>query len=961
MSPLALAVLLPLLPGTLLCFWCGRVNTPARRAGTAGLAAAVTLAVLALLLLLAPGVFAGQTLLTQAEWMPAIGLNAHFRLDGLALMFSLLISGIGLLIVIYAAFYLHADDPAGKFYSQLMLFMAAMLGIVLSDNLLLLVVFWELTSISSFLLVGYWGSHPKKGHDARAGARMALAVTGGGGLALLGGVIVLGNIAGTHDLSVMLDTPGLIAQIQADSRYPLALGLVLLGCFTKSAQLPFHFWLPEAMAAPTPVSAYLHSATMVKAGLFLLLRLQPVLGGTALFEGIVAPVGLATMVFAAFIALFKHDLKGLLAYSTVSHLGLITFLIGLASPMATVAALFHILNHAAFKAALFMTAGIVDHETGTRDMRRLGGLMALLPIVGTLALIAAAAMAGIPPFNGFISKEMMLDEALRGGAALWGGWGWLMPVLATLGGLFSMAYSLRLVHDVFFNGPPKDLPLAHPHEPPWGLKGPVLLLVGVCIAVGLAPMLIAGPMVQVAASAALGQPAPDFALSLWHGFNLPLLMSGIAVAGGAWLYFGLARGGRLHRHLPGAFSGKGSFTALVDGLFRGAGLFTERIENGSLQRYAALMVAAAIAVAAWPLLADGGSGLRGGARTLLPATPLAAVLWLGVLATCIALVIGHHQRFRAVVLVGVVGLVTALTFLGFSAPDLALTQLSVEVVSTVLLLMGLALLPAVTPRESSTGRRARDALLAIGGGAGIAWLAWLVMTRDHDSIAWYFLENTIPKGGGANAVNVILVDFRGYDTFGEITVLGIAGVGVLALMDRFRVRRSASDGEGRRWSFAGTPLMLRVAARLVLPLALVVSLYIFWRGHGLPGGGFIAGLVTAVALVLQYMALGQQQADALLHAAGGQRYTRWIGTGLGIAALTGIGAFAFGRPFLTSAAGHPVLPLLGEVPLATAALFDLGVYVTVVGATLLTLSVLGAASKEPVRAGAAAGGAGRNP
>ena len=944
MSPLALIVLLPLVLGTLLCFWCGRVNSGPRRAATALIAGAVTLGVLSVLGSLAGPVFAGQTLLTQAEWIPAIGLNANYRIDGLAWMFAMLISGIGLLIVIYAAFYLHHDDPAGKFYSQLMLFMAAMLGIVLSDNLLLLVVFWELTSVSSFLLVGYWGSHPKKGADARFGARMALTVTGGGGLALLAGVIVLGQMAGTYDLSVMLATPGLIAQIQADPRYPLALGLVLLGCFTKSAQLPFHFWLPEAMAAPTPVSAYLHSATMVKAGLFLMLRLYPVLGGTPLFEGIVATVGLLTMVFAAFVAIFKHDLKALLAYSTISHLGLITFLIGLSSPLSTVVAVFHILNHAAFKAALFMSAGIIDHETGTRDMRKLGGLMSVLPIVGTLALIASAAMAGIPPFNGFISKEMMLDEALRGGKAAWGDWGWLMPVLATLGGLFSMAYSLRLVHDVFFNGPPKDLPVAHPHEPSWGMKAPVLLLVVICVAVGLAPMVIAGPLVQVAASAALGQPAPVFSLALWHGLNLPLLMSAIAVGGGALLYFGLARGGRLHRYLPGAFSAKATYTAALDGLFRQAGLLVRRIETGSLQRYAAFMVAAAIAIAAWPLLSNPGT-LGAGARSLLPATPLAAVLWVALAATCVALVLGHHQRFRAVVLVGVVGLVTSLTFLGFSAPDLALTQLSVEVVSTVLLLMGLALLPATTPRESSAARRTRDAFLAIGGGAGMAWLAWLVMTRDHDSISWYFLENSVPKGGGANSVNVILVDFRGYDTFGEITVLGIAAIGVLALLDRFRIHRPGADAAGRRWTFAEQPLMLRLAARLVLPLALVVSVYIFWRGHGLPGGGFIAGLVTAVALVLQYMALGQQRADAVLHAVGGRRYTRWIATGLGIAGLTGVGAFVLGRPFLTSAAGHPVVPVLGEVPLATAALFDLGVYVTVVGATLLTLSVLGAATK----------------
>jgi multicomponent K+:H+ antiporter subunit A len=939
-SVLAVIVLLPLVLGTVATLWCGQVETPARRRATAAIAGAVALTVLALLLLQAPAVFGGATVLARAEWVPAIGLDASLRLDGLALMFALLISGIGVLIVLYAAFYLHHDDPAGKFFSQLMLFMAAMLGIALADNLLLLVVFWELTSISSFLLVGYWGSHAEKGADARRGARMALAVTGGGGLVMLAGVVLLGDIAGTYDIGELLQRG---AQVQADPRYPLALVLVLAGCFTKSAQWPFHFWLPAAMAAPTPVSAYLHSATMVKAGLFLMMRLYPVLGGTALFEGLVASVGLATMVFAAFVAVFRHDLKALLAYSTISHLGLVTFLIGLATPMSAVVAVFHVLNHAAFKAALFMTAGIVDHETGTRDLRRLGGLMSALPVVGTLAMVAAAAMAGLPPFNGFISKEMMLDEALQAGQRMWGGFGWAVPVLATLGGLASMAYSVRLVHDVFFNGPPRALPVAHPHEPPWGMKMPVLLLAAVCVAVGLAPMMVAGPLVQLAASAMLGAPAPAFSLALWHGLNLPLAMSAIAVAGGAALYFTLARGRRLHRHTPGRVDAQAIFTTTIDRTFGFAGRVTQALENGSLQRYAGWMLALAVVLAALPFAQGPVPGTGG--RALLPASVPALVLWAVLLVVCAALVLGHHERLRAVVLTSVVGLVTALSFLGLSAPDLALTQLSVEVVSTVLLLMGLALLPQTTPRESSRGRIARDATLALAGGAGIAWLAWVVLTRDHDSISWYFLAQSVPAGGGTNAVNVILVDFRGYDTFGEITVLGIAGLGVLALMDGLRVRRPATDEHGRAWGFAAVPLLLRQAAKLVLPLALVVSVYIFWRGHNLPGGGFIAGLVTAVALVLQYLALGQNHADALLQAAGGRRYVRWVAVGLGIALLTGVGSFVVGHPFLTSAFGHPVLPVLGELALASAAAFDLGVYITVVGATMLTLAVLGAASK----------------
>ena len=357
---------------------------------------------------------------------------------------------------------------------------------------------------------------------------------------------------------------------------------------------------------------------------------------------------------------------------------------------------------------------------------------------------------------------------------------------------------------------------------------------------------------------------------------------------------------------------------------------------------------ATVVVASAPLVFGDAPGT--GSRALLPVNLPALVLWGLVLMSCGWLALRHHDRFQSVVVAGVIGLVTALSFVGLSAPDLALTQLTVEVVSTVLLLMGLALLPRQTPRESSVSRRWRDGLLALAGGSGMAWLAWVMLTRDHESIAWYFLNNSAVAGGGTNVVNVILVDFRGYDTFGEITVLAIAAVGVLALMDGMRARRPAVDGGGLPWTFADQPLMLRVSARMLLPLALVVTLYIFMRGHNQPGGGFIAGLITAVALVLQYMAMGQSRAETLLRADSGGRFVRWIGMGLGIAGLTGIGAFMFGQPFLTSAYGHPFVPLLGELPLATAALFDLGVYITVVGATLLTLSSLGNVSRETAAA-----------
>lgn len=935
---LLIVILLPLLLGTLLTFWIGRLQNGALRGLTATTAGLVTLSSLTILLLQAPTVFGGQPVLNHWAWLPELGLNISFRLDGLALMFALMITIIGTLIIVYAHSYLSKTDSAAKFYSLLMLFMAAMLGIVLSDNLLLLIIFWELTSISSFLLVGYWSHKP----EARSGARMALTVTGGGGLAMLAGFILLGEIAGTYEISQMTAQA---AMIQAHAWFTPALLLILVGCFTKSAQFPFHFWLPDAMAAPTPVSGYLHSATMVKAGVFMLARLYPILGGAALFQYLVTGTGLFTLLFAAFIAVFKHDLKGLLAYSTISHLGLIVCLLGLGSPLAAVAAVFHILNHATFKAGLFMLAGIVDHETGTRDLRKLGGLWSLMPWTATLSMVAAASMAGVPLTGGFLSKEMLFTESVVGTA----GWAHiLMPLAVTLAGVCSVAYSVRFVHDVYFNGPAKDLPNPQPHEPPMLMKLPVAILAFLGIAVGLLPMLTFGPMVALAAEAVTGQALPEYHLSIWHGFNLPLLMSAIALLGGTALYFALMKKNYLHQleseRWFGPLRGGALFDRLINGLFQIAGLITMRLENGSLQRYLALLIGAtAVGVAAmlW------GEPISTGSRELLPASFIPIVVWLLLIASCATLIMQHHQRLQTVVILGVVGLVTSLVFVQFSAPDLALTQLSVELVTTVLLLMGLALLPQQTPRESSLFRRWRDVSLAAIGGLGVAWLAWLILTRDGQSISWYLLEQSYPLGGGTNVVNVILVDFRGYDTWGEVTVLGIAALGVLAMLDGMRTQRPQQDMARRAWTFTPLPLMLRVVASVALPLALVFSLYIFMRGHNMPGGGFVAGLITAVALVVQYMALGQARAEQLLHALQGRRFERWIGYGLLVAGLAGVLSFWFGRPYLTSGNTYLQVPIFGQFHLASAVIFDLGVYLTVVGATLLSISVLGAASDDP--------------
>ena len=926
---LPIIILLPLILGTTLV---SLLKQSSRRL-TAFAAVGVSMTSLGLLLTQAREVFNGAVITQSWSWLPQLGIDFSFRLDALGLLFALLISGIGTLIYIYAYFYLGPKNSLNKLYLLLMLFMAAMLGISLSNNLILLLVFWELTSISSFLLVGYWSNYDA----AQRGSRMALTITGMGGLAMLGGFILLGQITGTYEIDQILT---MTAQIQSHALFVPTLLLILLGAFTKSAQFPFHFWLPNAMAAPTPVSAYLHSATMVKAGIFLVARLLPIFAGAALFHNLVTFIGLFTLCMAAFFAIFKEDLKGLLAYSTISHLGLIMCLLGIGSPLAVAAAIFHIINHATFKAALFMIAGIIDHESGTRDLRKLSGLWQLLPYTATLTMVTAASMAGVPLTNGFLSKEMFFTELLSNlsGPVLI-----CSAIVATLAGIFAVAYSVRLVHGVFFDGPVgKQVPNKDAHEPPFGMRAPATLLAILCILVGLFPALLVENIVNSTARASTQ--VMDFEgahLALWHGFNMPLLMSVIASIGGLIFYFSLAKGGKIREidldPYLGRLQGRVAFDLFLKSLLLNSRKFKRLTENGKLQSYILWIVVFSIAIVSLPFL---GQGLTTGSRELTHAPALAIVLWLLLFSSCWMMLWFHHERIKAVLISGAIGLVVTMAFVCFSAPDLALTQITVDVVTTVLLLMSLSLLPQLTPYESSVSRRWRDALIAIGGGLGIAWITWLILTRDHNSISWFFMQQSIPLGGGTNVVNVILVDFRGFDTFGEITVLGIAGIGALCLMDGMRTHGTTMT-KGLSYRFNPSPLMLRITASWILPIALVVSLYIFLRGHNLPGGGFIAGLITALALIIQYMALGQDHAEQLLKAKSGRLYEIWIGTGLVIAGLTGLGAWFWGRPFLTSAHFYVSPPILGEMHLATAALFDVGVYITVVGATMLLISVLG--------------------
>jgi len=887
----------------------------------AGLPTALSLLVL---LYWAPVVLNDQVVIWSMSWAPGLGLDFALRLDGLGLLFAMLITGVGGLVLLYARYYFNGKPTSARFFTLILLFMAAMLGIVLSENLLVMLVFWELTSLVSFLLIGFTSDKSR----ARRGARMALVITGGGGLLLFAGIVMLGQIVGSYQLTDVLAAGALI---KADPLYPVVLCLVLLGAFTKSAQFPFHLWLPHAMAAPTPVSAYLHSVTMVKAGLFLMARLHPALADTELWFTLVTITGLITLLVGAFVAMFMHDMKGLLAYSTISHLGLIALLLGLGTPAAMTGALFHLVCHALFKAPLFMMAGYVDQVTGTRDMRNINGMWRYMPVLMVLTGISAAAMAGLPLMSGYLSKQMLLTESLHVTAP-----GWavaVIPLGVTLAGLFSMAYSIRIFHNVFFNGRPIDLPKWPPRQPAYPALIPIALPVLATLYVGFAPASAYDLLVHPAVNAARQLALPTFDFGALGGDSRLTLMSLAAMVGGLLFYLARTPLFRIHDRLP-EVDAKEIFDWALRQAIRLARNLVYRLENGSLQRYLAFLILTAITLVGLALV---DLPAWKGELALTPPDLISVGGALILAASAVGVVALHRQRLKALIMVGVTGLFVTLTFARFSAPDLALTQLTVEVMAVVIMMLALSFLPQESPRESSVGRRGRDLLLACLGGTGVALFSFAVLTRPQETISGFFLANSVSGGGGTNVVNVILVDFRGFDTLGEITVLGIAAVAVYAFTRDLHLKERVAGNPDSRWVADPHPVILSMVSRLVLPVALLVSAYIFLRGHNLPGGGFIAGLITAVALTLQYMAGGLvwAQERMLTH------FRPLIGGGILIATATGLGSWVLGYPFLTSTFGHVHWPLVGEFELASAMLFDLGVYTTVVGSTLLILANLG--------------------
>jgi multicomponent Na+:H+ antiporter subunit A len=718
----------------------------------------------------------GKVVQSIANWIPSLDIQLSFYLDGLSMLFSLLITGIGSLVVLYSIFYLSRKEQLVHFYVYLLLFMGSMLGVVLSDNVFVLYTFWEFTSISSFLLIGFWFYRERSTY----GAQKSMLVTVFGGLSMLGALILLSITTETNSIRMMIANRSEI--LESDLFIPILI-LLLLGAFTKSAQFPFHSWLPDAMEAPTPVSAYLHSATMVKAGLYLVARFSLIFSGTDEFFIIVSGIGLTTLILGSFLASKQTDLKGILAYSTISQLGMIMAMLGFGTGTAILAAIFHIFNHATFKGSLFMIAGIVDHETGTRDIRRLGGLYTFMPISATLAFIGAFSMAGVPLpiFSGFLSKEMFFDSSLKleqttGLAGAFAEW---IPVFAVLGSIFTFVYSMYLVFGTFMGKKNTDQLEKKPHEAPIGmLLSPIILVVFV-IVVGLLPNLINEPLLAPAVASVTGDLAHTH-LAFWHSLNTPFYMSLIVVGIGGLLAYTLKRWQPVYTRIPGKFSSDHWYQTIVNGLLKSSKSITEFYMTGSLRLYFSIILV--FMVAATTVFMYITDGFKVSFDDLAPIT-WPEVLVGFVMAVAAIATIWMTQRIAAIIVVGVVGYGLSLLFVFFRAPDLALTQLIVETISVALFLLCFAHLPKLKKSDKRFSEKLTDFIIAASTGALLTIVAISShSSKSFESISKYFIDNSYKLGGGDNIVNVILVDIRGLDTLFEIAVLGLAALGIFAMI-----------------------------------------------------------------------------------------------------------------------------------------------------------------------------------
>jgi multicomponent Na+:H+ antiporter subunit A len=742
------------------------------------LLALVPAAIFAFYVSLASGIADGETAFASWTWVEALGVELSFHIDGLALLFGLLISGIGTLVVVYAAGYMAGDPQLGRFYLYLLSFMGAMLGLTAADNIIALFVFWELTSVTSYLLIGYKHDYEK----SRSAALQALIVTGGGGLALLAGLVLIGVAAETQSIAVINQSGDLLRD---HDLYRPILILVLIGAATKSAQFPFHFWLPGAMEAPTPVSAYLHSATMVKAGVYLLARFYPSLSGTTEWTVAVSVLGGVTMLVGAYLALNQYDLKRILAYTTVSALGTLVMLLGMGGDLAIKGMATFLLAHALYKGALFMMAGSVDHETGTRDVRELGGLFRAMPITGVIAVVGCLSLAGFPPLFSFIGKEVLVDAALE---SEWGGQAFLVGILLLASPLLVIAAGVIAIRPFF--GAPVETP-KHAHEAPMSMwAGPGLLALA-SVALGLAPVLGQGWLVRPAAQAIAGEPI-SVSLALWHGFNLPLAFSALTIALGisAFLLRGQLRAitSPVEDRVAGTVGPERGYDGFLAGLKWGAARQTHVLQHGRLRRYVATTAIATVALLAVTALANGGFPLTfdvGGVQFYEWFFGIFVVA-AGVLCAV------ARNRFFAVTALGVVGVGVAVIFLLFGAPDLAMTQLLVDTLTVILFVLVFYHLPGPM-LQARRGVLIRDAGIALAVGAVMTVLVLGVTHQERPAVvSEFFAAQAYLEAFGKNVVNVILVDFRVLDTLGEIVVLGAAALGVYALL---KLRPRSSEGD----------------------------------------------------------------------------------------------------------------------------------------------------------------------
>ena len=848
----------------------------------------------ALLAATLPTILDGESVEGAWTWVEALDWPLAFRLDGLSILFAMLITGIGTLIGWYGRAYMGDDARNARFFATLLLFQAGMLIAVTADSFAVLFVGWELTSITSFLLIGF----KHEDAEARRSAQHALFITSAGGLAMLGGLILLGVGTDTWRFSDLTraDVEALDAAVAS-----WALALILLGALTKSAQFPFHGWLPGAMAAPTPVSAYLHSATMVKLGVYLVARFQPALGGLELWGTVLPVVGGFTMVLGAVLSVRERDLKRVLAFSTVSALGWMILLAGLGTSDALKALGVTVLAHGAYKAAMFMTAGTIDHEAGTRDRLALGGLRRSMPLLGLSAGVAAVSMAGLPPALGFLSKETTLAAGFEEDAA------WLLAIAVASMGALTLVSAWAAGVAPFLGGTTEAA--NHAHEGPPGLWMPVALLAVFGVAAGVVGPALLPPLLDQVVTASYGKPYETH-LTFFTGFDAIFLSSALAIGGGLLLV-------RFHRAMPGIpwlrTSTPVVVQAILDGLARLAELVERVTQHGSLPVY----TATAIVVAVVPLLAV--TAYAGPLANLeVEADPLvaamAAVVGIGAFAAA-----RSRTRIRSVAALGAAGFGITLIFLYFGAPDLAMTQALVETLTVILFIFAFRFLPIRRERDDL---RRHYAALAIAGTTGLATtgLTLLLANRDGgDHLRQFFEATSYPGARGTNVVNTILVDFRALDTLGEISVLAVAALGILALL---RLTGRAASRVER----IDNPRVLRTAARAVLPLLVVFAFFLFLRGHDQPGGGFVAGLVAAAGVALYAMAYNARVARRLLRVPP----RSLMAAGL----LVAIAAAGFGtweHPLLTGQWTVLTLPADTELKLGTPLLFDFGVFLVVLG------------------------------